>query len=1165
MSSVLDLVAKITLDTTEYDKGLDNSKTKAGSFGDKLKKGFTAVGALAVKGLGAASAAAGAFGLTSVKTGMKFDSAMSQVAATMGKTSAEMQDEIGTVDLKWGKFSGNLREYAQEMGANTAFSATQAAEALNYMALAGYSTQTSMEMLPNVLNLAAAGNMDLARASDMVTDTQTAFGMNIKRTTQMVDEMAKAASTGNTSVEQLGDAFLVVGGLAQDLNGGFITLSDGTKKPVDGVQELEIALTAMANAGIKGSEAGTHMRNMLLKLSDPTSEGADLLGQLGISAFDSEGNMRSLSDTFGDLKLALDGMTQQGKIEAISALFNTRDIASAEAILNAVESDWDNIGESILDAEGAAQKMADTQLDNLEGDITIFKSALEGAQIAISDGLSPTLRGFVKEGSDGLTNFRNAVKDGDLSGAIAGLGATIANLSVKVVKQVPHMVEAGAQLLSGIGQGLLDNAPTLLNSAGELVTFLYNGILQNAPSVISGGAQMIANVAQGITEHLPEMASKATELIVTVSESLAAQLPTLAESGLQLVTGLAQAIMGNAPVLVQSAIGMIKNLGQGLVSGIPQFLENALPMVEQFTGMLRENAGKLVDAGMGLILNIAQGIANSIPTLVEHIPQIVINIAGVINDNAPKLLSTGVQVVGKLIGGIISALPTIAANIPKIIQAIVSVFFAFNWLQLGGSIITSITNGVKSLASSLPEAIKNIGQTAMDWLSAINWQTLGADIIDLIVIGVQSLVTAIPSALQSIGTTAVELFKSIDWLGVGTFVIEGLISGINGLLDAAVGAIKGVGTAILDGFKSLFGINSPSTVMEEQGNFLIEGLTNALTALPGAILGFLTDGLNNVITWGSDLASKGLEAAQNFAGNVGDGFSKAKQWVSDTVGNIKEKVGEGFGTAKEKVSNAVGNIKDKVGTGFSAAQKNVANAAKSIKDGVTKSFSAAKENAVKAATNIKSGISTNFTSAKSAVTSAMTNIKSGISNGITTAKSTVVTAVTNIKDKLSGLSSVASTVSKIFDDIKKKISDKIGDAKDAVSNGIEKIKSKLKFSWSLPKLKLPHFSVSGKFSLNPPSVPHFSIDWYDRAMRNGILLDGATIFGARNGKLLGGGETGREVVIGEQKALNLISKAAGNEKLTERVNYLIRLLEYYLPKRTTLTGREMDRILGAML
>ena len=269
--SVLDLVAKITLDTTEYDKGLDNSKSKAGSFGESIKSGFGKVAGLATKAIAGASAAVVGFGATSVKTGMTFDSAMSQVAATMGKSMSDMENEVGTVDLAWGTFSGNLRDYAQEMGAHTAFSATQAAEALNYMALAGYDTNESMAMLPNVLNLAAAGAMDLGTASDMVTDAQSALGLTMAET--------------NTFVSQLGSAILTIGATARSVKGG--------------TAELNQVLGIMADNSIKGAEGGTHLRNMILSLQTPTKDGTEALAALGLSyadMYDEAGNLQTWSE-----------------------------------------------------------------------------------------------------------------------------------------------------------------------------------------------------------------------------------------------------------------------------------------------------------------------------------------------------------------------------------------------------------------------------------------------------------------------------------------------------------------------------------------------------------------------------------------------------------------------------------------------------------------------------------------------------------------------------------------------------------------------------------------------------------------------------------------------------------------------------------------------------
>ena len=531
-ANVFDLWGKISIDTSGFTSALSTAKNAL------IDVSKSIVG----------------FAGSSVKTGMTFDKSMAQVAATLGKTVDEVQD---------------LREFAQKMGSETAFSASQSADALNYMALAGYDAQTSMEMLPNVLNLAAAGTMDLAMASDMVTDTATAFGMvledntvDIQRVTQMVDEMAKAASTGNTSVSQLGDAFLVVGGLAQELNGGMVNLSDGTTATVDGIQELEIALTGMANAGIKGSEAGTHMRNMLLKLSSPSDDGATALSNLGVKVFDVEGNMRSLADIFGDLKSAFDGdlqpsfesfykqmskfsekeiakklkkdenaftlfgvnvldsannvktfeqfmseandviengLTQQEKIQAISDLFNARDIASAEALLAAVNQDWDKIGESILDADNAADAMAKTQLDNLSGDITIFESALEGIQIALSDKLTPSLRKFVQFGTKSISKLTEAFKEKGLKGAIEAVGETIFNSAEELL---PYLADTASDLLAGLAEILPEKFPILVDTVLDLFNEIADKMSEKFPAlepvfdVLTSSLSLIKEVAE---------------------------------------------------------------------------------------------------------------------------------------------------------------------------------------------------------------------------------------------------------------------------------------------------------------------------------------------------------------------------------------------------------------------------------------------------------------------------------------------------------------------------------------------------------------------------------------------------------------------------------------------------------------------------------------------
>lgn len=380
--NVFELVASLTLDTKEYERGLNSAKGMATGTSQDITKSVANVKKGALVATGAIAAGITAFGVSSVKASTEFDTSMSQVAATMGKTNTELQQEVGEVDLAWGHFSGNLREYAQEMGKHTAFSATEAADALNYMALAGYDTQKSMQMLPNVLNLAAAGSMDLATASDMVTDASSALGLTTEETTALVDQMAMASTKSNTSVSQLGEAYLTVGGTAKQLKGG--------------TTELSTALGILADNGIKGSEGGTILRNAITSLTAPTSRAQKELDALGVSVFDSEGNMRSMNDIMADLDSSMKNMTGKERAEAMSKIFNKRDLKGIEALLAGAGDRWNELSGYIDDAQGSAQKMADTQLDNLQGDITLLKSAWEGLQISISDKVTPALRGLVQ-------------------------------------------------------------------------------------------------------------------------------------------------------------------------------------------------------------------------------------------------------------------------------------------------------------------------------------------------------------------------------------------------------------------------------------------------------------------------------------------------------------------------------------------------------------------------------------------------------------------------------------------------------------------------------------------------------------------------------------------------------------------------------------------------
>lgn len=703
----------------KIEQELSGAGTKGGS---AFNKGFGSViggvGKVVAGAVAAGTAAVGGFAAASVSAGADFDAAMAQVGATMLKTTDEMEKEVGSVETTFGSFSGNLREFAQFLGQNTAFSATEAAEALNYMALAGYDTQQSIDMLPNVLSLAAAGSMDLARASDMITDSQTAFGISAQRTSQMVDEMAKAASTGNTSVEQLGDAFLVVGGLAQELNGGFVTLANGTKAPVDGVQEMEIALTAMANAGVKGSEAGTHMRNMLLKLSSPTEAGAIALDNLGVSVFDAEGKMRSLSDIFGDMSVAMDGLTQEDKLFAISKIFNVRDVASAEALLNAVSQDWDKIGESILGAEGAAADMAEIQLDNLQGDMTLFNSALEGAKIAISDGITPTLREFVQFGTDGLSQLTEAFQTGGLEGAMDAFGTILSDGLAMIIERLPEFVDAGMQLLGSLGQGILDNLDLIIDSVLQITLTILTALLENLPTIVEAGMQIIAQLAIGIGQALPEL------------------VPTIVECVLNIVDVLIE----NAPLLLDGAMALIEGLAQGLIDALPTLIERLPEIIQAIVDFLVEHIPEILVFSVEMTVQLAAALIENIPTIVAALPEIIAAIVEGLIEGIASIVEVGAQFVEGLWEGIKGAWDGLVNNVTSLGKKLVDKVKGFFEIgspsklfadEVGKWIPEGIAVGIEANADSVNGAIDDMVKDTMvnpslDVLTSAS-NTLGAD------------------------------------------------------------------------------------------------------------------------------------------------------------------------------------------------------------------------------------------------------------------------------------------------------------------------------------------------------------------------------------------------------------------------------------------------------
>lgn len=521
-----------------------------------------------------------------VKKTMDFDTAMSQVAATMGTTTKEMEAQKVTTD----GFSGSLRDLAIEMGSKTAFSATQAAEALNYMALAGYDAQTSAEMLPKVLNLAAAGGMELAQASDMVTDSQSALGLSLDETSVLVDQMARTSSKSNTSVEQLGSAILTVGGTAKMMKGG--------------ITEMNSVLGVLADNGIKGSEGGTALRNILLSLGSPTDKASKALHDLGVSVYDAEGNMKDMRDLMPELNTALGKLTDEERTQAIAAIFNKRDLKSVNALLATSTDRWDGLSNAISSSGGAAGDMAETQLDNLGGALTILKSALEGLAINVGEVLTPYIKKFAEWITTLVDKFNGLSPT--MQKAVVAVGA--------VAAAIGPLLLIGGVMLSSIGQFLI-MGPRIISMFGGIgkAFGVLTKIMMGNPWMLVAAAAIAAIVLivknwdsikeffSKLWENIKEVASVAWEAIKGAILGVWEAIKSAAMAIFEGIKAYFLFIFNVYKTIFTTAFNVIKKIVTTVFNGIKTFISTVI------------NGWKtIISNGFNGIKNIASRIWNGI-------------------------------------------------------------------------------------------------------------------------------------------------------------------------------------------------------------------------------------------------------------------------------------------------------------------------------------------------------------------------------------------------------------------------------------------------------------------------------------------------------------------------------------------------------------------------
>lgn len=623
------LMAEISIDNKNYNSKIDESGKKTESVASRMGKATKVAGAVIAGGLGVAAGAA-------TKVGMDFEASMDQVAATMGIVG----------DASDSNFK-KLSDAAKQMGATTKYSASQSAEALNYLALAGYDTDKAISALPKVLNLAAAGGIDLAYASDLVTDSMSALGIETDQLEGFTDQMAKTSQKANTNVAQLGEAILTVGGTAKSLKGGTV--------------ELNTQLGILADNGIKGAEGGTALRNIILSLGSPTDKAAKLMKKLGLEVYDASGNMRGTNEIFKDLNKILGTMTEQERTKVLSELFNKVDLKSANALLANSGERFDELSQHIANSQGSAEEMAKTMSGNLKGAMDNFKSALEGLGIAAYEKFSEPLTNAVKFVTDGISWLVQALQSGNLDEILNNIGLALSVIvgylgAIKgyaivsgIIAFVKPLFTALTMVKSFSGAMAILNAVFMANPIGIVIGLL--GALAGAFVYAWNTSETFRNVVVGTWEAVKEAFSSvinwiknaftvdwsnAFGFIGDILNSHLANVKNIFDSVKQIFNGIIEFVKGVFTSNWSRAWQGVVNIFGGIMNGLGAVIKAPL------------------NAVIGLVNSAISGLNSISVTIPDWIPFVGGKHFGVNLPKVPYLYNGGIVTQPTFMGGYVA-------------------------------------------------------------------------------------------------------------------------------------------------------------------------------------------------------------------------------------------------------------------------------------------------------------------------------------------------------------------------------------------------------------------------------------------------------------------------------------------------------------------------------
>lgn len=926
-------VGYLMLDTSNFKNGFKSALSDLKVFQDRtasatdkttaLSSAMTSVGKTLTKSV---TLPLVGIGTAAVATTAKFDSSMSNLQAISGATGTEID---------------SLRDKAKEMGAKTKFSASEAADAFTYMAMAGWKTGDMLDGIEGIMNLAAASGEDLASTSDIVTDALTAFGLSASDSGHFADVLAAASNNANTNVSMLGESFKYVAPVAGAL--GY------------SVEDVSVALGLMANSGIKASQAGTSLRSSLTRMLKPTKTMTSYMQQLGIMTQDgvvtamvnTDGSMKPLSETMTILRDKFKGLTKAQQAEYAAAIFGQESMAGMLAIINASDKDFDKLTESINNAGGTAQNMADTQLNNLSGQLTILKSTLESIAISIGEILMPYVRDFVS-GLQSVAEWLNNASDSQKRFAVtvAAIAAAIGPILLiggKIAGAIANLMKLGS-IISGLfaeGGAFAGAGAAIAGLAGPIAIVIaaivglvaawktnfghiheytsdavesIKGIFESLKSLITG----VASGAMGVLRSAWESDFLGIQEIVTffgttfenVFEQILDTIATALEIINQLLQGDFQGAFETFTSFLQGTWERIQEIFSTFGAAISEIWTQIWTTVSEFFKSIWDSIVQWIQEK---ITQIVQFFTVTLPAGITAGIQFLSQVPGMVAEFMAQLPETIGYYIGLALGNMAAWAVQMAEKAREtgtnVIQAIVQFF-----TQLPGKIANFCSQAWSQFtawASNMWNKAKETGQNVLNGVVQFLQQLPGkiASVVSSALSRFQTFVTGLPQKARQGATEAknavVNGLQALPgmMLSIGSQAVAGLWNGIKGALGALKSNIIGFCKSVVDGFKAGFGIHSPARKMIPVGENLDKGLIVGMKNLQGEVMktvddiaNELTSRLNNIsdqITLFSDIASLKYdlwEQTEGVGASAADKYDKKLEMLTEQQEAQEEQV-----------------------------------------------------------------------------------------------------------------------------------------------------------------------------------------------------------------------------------------------------------------------------------